>query len=40
MKKIFDKYDVDASFINTDSMNQDEVREAAKKILEETNLIK
>ncbi|TCG11036.1 deoxynucleoside kinase [Mycoplasma todarodis] len=39
MRRIFDKYDVDASFINTDSMNQEEVKAAADKILREANII-
>ncbi len=39
MKEIFNKYDIDATFINTDSLNAKQVREKALALLKETKII-
>ena len=39
MGEIFDKYNIDAAFIDTDNMNQEQVKEATNRILKEAKII-
>ncbi|CAM9132767.1 deoxynucleoside kinase [Mycoplasma todarodis] len=39
MKKIFNRYDIDSAFIDTDKMNQEQVKEATDAILKEAKII-